>query len=128
MKYTEANFQDGRIVGFFTQSLNWKEGLREEIDKENFIIPSDVAWFLKEGNNSNKRSFNNLIKSYGSDDKLVDAFKVLYFKATSGVSKIRLNKITKLYSTLDASFKTKMSLIESDYESWVLGESGLNNK
>lgn len=56
-----------------------------------------------------------------------DAFKVLYLKATSGTSKIRLSKTTQLYSTLDASFKTKMSLLESDYEAWVLGESGLNN-
>ena len=60
------------------------------------------------------------------EDRL-DAFKVLYLKATSGVSKVRLNKLTKLYTTLDASFKTKMSLLESDYENWVLGESSLNN-
>ncbi|MBC7476385.1 MAG: type I restriction endonuclease subunit R, partial [Candidatus Sericytochromatia bacterium] len=88
MKYTEANFQEGRIVGFFTQSLNWKEGLREEIDKERFIIPSDVAWFLKEGNISNKKSFNNLIKSYGTDEKLVEAFinEALIPKITSSVN------------------------------------------
>ena len=43
------------------------------------------------------------------------------------MSKVKLKKSTKLYETLNASFKSKMSLLESDYETWVLGESGLNN-
>ena len=60
-------------------------------------------------------------------EERLDFFRVLYLKATSGVSKVRLNKATKIYDTLTANFKSKMSLLESDYESWVLGDSELHN-
>ena len=108
---------------------------KSEEDKEKII--SEVKNFMKalfneidnKSKESNNDSFRKKIKS-GEDmswEDRLDAFKVLYLKATSGVSKVRLNKLTKLYTTLDASFKTKMSLLESDYENWVLGESSLNN-
>lgn len=74
MKYTEADFQDGRIVGFFTNNLKWKEGLREEIDKEKWVVPSDIQWFIKEGNHANARSYSNLIRDYSSPSDLVDDF------------------------------------------------------
>ncbi|MBC7476374.1 MAG: hypothetical protein H7263_18980, partial [Candidatus Sericytochromatia bacterium] len=103
-----------------------KEKIILEVKKFMKALFLEIDDKSKENNND---SFRKKIKS-GEDmsweDKL-EAFKVIYFKATSGTSKIRLSKITKLYSTLDASFKTKMSLLESDYESWVMGESGLNN-
>lgn len=74
MKYTEADFQNGRILGFFTENLKWKEGQREQIDKDTWLIPSDLQWFLSEGNAGNKRSFNNLKKDYHSSSDLVEAF------------------------------------------------------
>ena len=74
MKYTEADFQEGRIVGFFTNNLKWKEGLREEIDKERWIIPSDLQWFISKGNHSNAKSFSNLIHHYSSPSDLVEDF------------------------------------------------------
>ncbi len=88
MKYTEADFQDGRIVGFFTNSLKWKEGLRDQIDVERWIIPSDLEWFLKEGNLTNIRSYNNLIKDYRSPSDLVEDFidSALLPKITSAVN------------------------------------------
>ena len=74
MKYTEADFQDGRIVGFFTDKLNWKQGLREEIDRERWIVPSDLLWFLQQGNHSNAKSFISVMKDYGSPADLVEDF------------------------------------------------------
>lgn len=74
MKYTEADFQAGRIVGFFTDNLKWKEGIREEIDKDTWIIPSDLQWFLEQGNLSNTKSFNHLKRDYHSSSDLVDDF------------------------------------------------------
>lgn len=74
MKYTEADFQDGRIVGFFTDNLKWKEGLREEIDRERWVVPSDLQWFLQQGNHSNAKSFTNVMKDYGSPADLVEDF------------------------------------------------------
>ena len=74
MKYTEADFQDGRIVGFFTDNLKWKQGLREEIDKQNWVIPSDLLWFLQQGNSNNSKSFRNLMKNYSSPSDLVEDF------------------------------------------------------
>ena len=94
MKYTEADFQAGRIVSFFTKELSWKEGLREEIDKNSWIIPSDLEWFLKEGNASNKKSFDNLMKDYHSASDLVDDF-------------INNALSPKLTSTINSSFLLK---------------------
>lgn len=74
MKYTEADFQEGRIVGFFTDKLKWKEGVREEIDKDLWLVPSDVQWFLQEGNSANAKSFSYLVKDYNSPSDLVDDF------------------------------------------------------
>lgn len=74
MKYTEADFQDGRIVGFFTNNLKWKDGNRDEIDKERWVIPSDLEWFLKQGNSTNAKSFSNILKEYSSPSDLVDDF------------------------------------------------------
>lgn len=74
MKYTEANFQSGRILGFFTDKLQWKEGISDNIDKTRWIIPSDVEWFLKHGNNANGKAFKNLIKDYDSDTQLINDF------------------------------------------------------
>ena len=91
-----------------------------------------VALFLEidaKSKESNNDSFRKKIKS-GEDmswEERLDFFRVLYLKATSGVSKVRLNKATKIYDTLTANFKSKMSLLESDYESWVLGDSELHN-
>lgn len=107
--------------------------LKSEEDKERIIVDVQkfmVALFSEidiKSKESNNDSFRKKIKA-GDDmswEDRLDTFKSLYFKATSGVSKMRLSKLTKLYTTLDASFKTKMSLLESDYESWVLGESEL---
>lgn len=74
MRYTEADFQEGRIVGFFTNNLKWKEGLREEIDRERWVVPSDLQWFLQQGNHTNAKSFSNLMKDYNSPSDLVDDF------------------------------------------------------
>lgn len=74
MKYTEADFQEGRIVNFFTQNLQWKEGVKEHIDKDRWIIPSDLLWFLQNGNSTNIKSFNNLIKNYNSPNDFLDDF------------------------------------------------------
>jgi hypothetical protein len=76
---------------------------------------------------NNNNSFGKKIKN-GEDmswEDRIDAFKKLYLQAIAG--NFKLKKSTKLFDTLNASFKAKMSLLESDYETWVLGESGLNN-
>lgn len=88
MRYTEADFQDGRIVGFFTNNLKWKEGLREEIDRERWIVPSDLQWFLSQGNHTNAKSFSNLMKDYGSPADLVEDFidSALLPKITSAIN------------------------------------------
>lgn len=112
------------ILGMLQKSEDDKEKIINEVQTFMKGLFSEIDIKSKESNND---SFRKKIKS-GDDmsweDKL-DAFRVLYLKATSGVSKVRLNKITRLYTILDASFKTKMSLLESDYEAWVLGESSL---
>lgn len=74
MNYTEADFQNGRVLGFFTNNLKWKEGLKEELDKERWLIPSDIQWFIQHGNRINTKSFENLIKEYKSPADLVDDF------------------------------------------------------
>ena len=74
MRYTEADFQEGRIVGFFTENLKWKEGNKNQIDTNRWIIPSDLEWFLSQGNATNARSFGNLLKGYKSSSELVDEF------------------------------------------------------
>lgn len=73
MKYTEADFQAGRILGFFTNKLQWKDN-GDKIDKTRWLIIPDVQWFLKNGNSANTKSFNNLLKDYSSDEELVNDF------------------------------------------------------
>lgn len=74
MKYTEADFQEGRILGFFTDKLQWKENVTDKIDKDKWLIPSELQWFLKNGNNANNKSFLNLLNNYSSDEELVEDF------------------------------------------------------
>jgi len=98
MKYTEIDFQNGRIVGFFTDNLKWKQGLREEIDKERWVIPSDLQWFLQHGNPTNSGSFKNLMLGYCAPSDLVEDF-------------INSTLLPKLSSASNASFvfREKMS-------------------
>lgn len=90
MKYTEADFQEGRILDFFKNNLKWKEGRTDEIDKERWIIPSDLEWFLQDGNHTNSKSFSNLLKNYNSASDLVEDFinSALLPKITSSVNAV----------------------------------------
>lgn len=88
MKYTEADFQDGRILKFFTQHLKWEEGAKEEIDRGRWIVPTDLQYFLQSGNTTNAKSFAALIRDYSSPTDLVEDFmdSALIPKLTSSVN------------------------------------------
>lgn len=88
MKYTEADFQAGRILGFFTDNLQWKKGIQDEIKKESWIIPDDVQWFIEHGNSANSKAFKSLLKDYESGVRLTDDFieKALLPKLTSHIN------------------------------------------
>lgn len=112
MKYTEADFQEGRIVGFFSNKLKWKEGVREEIDKERWLVPSDLQWFLQFGNTNNTKSFNSLIRDYGSAIDLVDDF-------------INSALIPKLTSATNAAFVLREKITFKGYAFTLFNEPNI---
>jgi type I restriction enzyme R subunit len=114
------------LLGLLLEHEEAKETLIQEVQTFMRLLFREIDQKSKESNND---SFRKKIKA-GDDmswEDRLEAFKVLYLKATSGISRVRLSNSTKLYATLDANFKSKMSLLESDYEFWVIESSSLNS-